>query len=141
MSEQSCSYLCNSLLKLFNLYFLCLTEERVHWKSGIKVVDFVKESFKFILGNIFVQNHKPRIRRSDKAIDTDAVIELVNSLEIHCLGLPLHLVDRIERGIDNKLVQVCLLSSNLWFNKAVNFVLKKWEIVPAYYHEHYFKTK
>ena len=124
------------MFKLLDLYLFSLAKEWVHGEPCIQIVNLVEECLEFVFCHVLMQYHQSRIRGCHKAIHADAVIESIDCFEVHSLGSPLHLVDRVKCRINDKFVQICLLAGYLRFNQVVNSVFKKWEIVPAYYHKH-----
>ena len=104
------------MLKLLDLYLFSLAKEWVHGEPCIQIVDLVQECLEFVLCHVLMQYHQPRIGGCHKAIHADAVIESIDCFEVHGLGLPLHLVDRVKRRIDDKFVQISLLAGYLRFD-------------------------
>ena len=79
-SEEPCSDLGDSLVKLLNIDLLGLTDEGIEAEACIQVVHFVEESFQFVLCHLFVQDHQTCISRRHQAVHTEAIVEAIDRL-------------------------------------------------------------
>lgn len=101
--------------------------ERVHRVLDEHLVHIVEEVPDALVVAVVVHHHEARLAGRHEG-GHEPLVELVNGLEVHVVGFPLVLVDQIEGGVRDELVQmtvVLLLKRTdciqLWFVGNVRF--------------------
>lgn len=110
--------------------------ERVHRVLDEHLVHIVEEIADALIVAVVVHHHEARLAGGHEG-GHEPLVELVNRLQVHVVGFPLVLVDQIEGGVRDKLVQMAVVlllcapsnGNNTNYNTTILYVFGKLEIL------------
>ena len=120
-------------MERFHIDPLIFVKEGIQEQSYVQLVYFIQKWLDLVFWNILVEDEQSWVTWCQKAIDGER-FKFVNLFEVHGIGLPLDLLNRVQRSIQDKLVQFLALLRLLTSRQTVDVQLKHRVVTRTYDH-------